>query len=227
MSGLLALLVMDSQVNELLPLAAKIAREFSNIPGLPHAEIELAAQEALAHAARLFDPAKGDFNAYAARAMRNTLRDLYERQVRHHRHHVYDLDLPVTQSATTPEARIHQIPGRDRPLTDHAAALESGKRLEQAMANLSPRLRQVAEGLSVGKSYSEIGVTLGISKQAAHKLAGAAIATLREKLEAMGFQGIDTVGLLKSGCGVSPQGVLDESRFQPSSPQVDDFSPQP
>jgi hypothetical protein len=43
----------------------------------------------------------------------------------------------------------------------------------------------------------------------------------------MGFQGIDTVGLLKSGCGVSPQGVLDESRFQPSSPQVDDFSPQP
>lgn len=66
---------MEERVNELLPLAAKIAREFSNIPGLPHAEIELAAQEALAHAARLFDPAKGDFTAYAARAMRNALRD--------------------------------------------------------------------------------------------------------------------------------------------------------
>ena len=57
---------MEAHVIELLPLATKIAREFSNIPGLPHAEIELAAQEALAHAARLCDPAKGDFTAYAS-----------------------------------------------------------------------------------------------------------------------------------------------------------------
>lgn len=51
---------MPTRVTELLPLAAKIAREFDNIPGLPFAEVELSAQEALAHAARLFDPAKGD-----------------------------------------------------------------------------------------------------------------------------------------------------------------------
>ena len=217
---------MEARVNELLPLATKIAREFSNIPGLPHAEIELAAQEALAHAARLFDPTKGDFTAYAARAMRNTLRDLYERQVRHHQHHVYDLDLPVTQFATTQEARIQQIAGPN-VLTDQAAALESSERLEQAMGGLSPRLRLVAEGIRDGKSYSEIGTTLGISKQAAHKLAGAAIATLREKLEAMGFQGLDTLGLLKSGCCVSPQAVLDASRFQSSPHQVDDSLPEP
>lgn len=31
---------MEEWVNELLPLAAKIAREFSKIPGLPHAEID-------------------------------------------------------------------------------------------------------------------------------------------------------------------------------------------
>ncbi len=74
---------MEKQVADLLPLAAKIAREFSNIPGLPHAEIDLAAQEALANAARLFDPAKGGFPAYAARAMRNALRDLYDRQLHH------------------------------------------------------------------------------------------------------------------------------------------------
>lgn len=208
---------MEARINELLPLATKIAREFSNIPGLPHAEIELAAQEALAHAARLFDPAKGDFTAYAARAMRNTLRDLYERQVRHHQHHVYDLDLPITQFATTPEARIQQVPA-PHVLTDQAAALESNERLEQAMGGLSPRLRLVAEGIRDGKSYSEIGSTLGISKQAAHKLAGAAIATLREKLEAMGFQGLDTLGLLKSSCGVSPQTVAEASRLQPDSP---------
>ena len=217
---------MENQMLQLLPLATKIAREFHNIPGLPHAEIELAAQEALAHAARLFDAAKGDFTAYAPRAMRNTLRDLYERQVRHHRHHVYNLDLPITQSGTTPEARVQQIPARDTPPVDLAAALESSEWLEQAMSGLSPRLRQVAEGIRDGKSYSEIGTTLGISKQAAHKLAGAAITTLREKLEAMGFQGLDTLGLLKSGCGVSPQAVLEVSRRQPAPLQVDDFPPQ-
>lgn len=209
---------MEERVNKLLPLVTRIAREFANIPGLPHAEIELAAQEALAHAARLFDPEKGDFSAYAARAMRNTLRDLYERQVRHHRHHVYDLDLPATLSTTTPEARIQRIPDRDAPIADHAtAALESGKRLELAMSSLSPRLLQVAEGIRDGKSYSEIGVSLGVSKQAAHKLAGAAIATLKERLEAMGFRGVDTLGFLKShGPNVGAR-----------SPHVDDFSAQP
>ena len=76
---------MEDLVQQHLYLATKIAREFDNIPGLPHAEIELTAQEALAHAARLFDPAKGDFAAYVARAMRNALRDLYDRQLRHWR----------------------------------------------------------------------------------------------------------------------------------------------
>jgi len=49
------------------------------------------------------------------------------------------------------------------------------------------------------------------TKQAAHKRAGAAITSLRERLEAMGFQGVDTLGFLKSihnsGCGVPPQTV--------------------
>ncbi len=69
--------MMEERVNELLPLAAKIARVFGNITGLPFAEIELSAQEALANAARLFDSEKGDFTPYAARAMRNALCDLY------------------------------------------------------------------------------------------------------------------------------------------------------
>lgn len=207
--------MIEERVIGLLPLAAGIAREFSNIPGLPHAEIDLAAQEALANAARHFDPAKGDFTAYAARAMRNALRDLYERQVRHHRHHIYDLDLPITESATTPEARVQQVEAPDFPLADRAAAaLESGKRLEMAMESLSPRLRLVAEGIRDGKSYSEIGSMLGVSKQAAHKLAGAAIATLKERLNEMGFHGLDTLGLLKSRCVVSPP-----------PGQVDDFNP--
>jgi hypothetical protein len=95
------------------------------------------------------------------------------------------------------------------------------------MTELSPRMRKVTEGIRDGISYSEIGSSLGISKQAAHKLAHAAITTLREKLESMGFFGIDTLGFLKSSCGVPPQAVLVASRRQSSPPQVDDFPPQP
>ena len=60
---------MDERIHELLPLAAKIAREFANIPGLPHAEIEITAQESLAKALRQFDPNRGNFQSYAATAI--------------------------------------------------------------------------------------------------------------------------------------------------------------
>ena len=72
------------------------------------------------------------------------------------------------------------------------------------------------------------------TKQAAHKLAGAAITSLRERLEAMGFQGVDTLGFLKSiqksGCGVPSRAVSEASRlpsFPETPPQVDDFLPHP
>lgn len=199
--------MITERVTKLLPLADKIAQEFDNIPGMPHAEIALAAQEALAHAARLYDPAKGDFTAYASRAMRNALRDLYERQVRHHKHHVYGDDFLNQQSTCGEPIALRALPS-DSPKVELAvAAHESNQRLELAMQSLSPKLRAVAEGLRDGKNYREIGESLGISKQAAHKLAGAAITSLREQLELMGFSGIDTMGFLKS--------------------QVDDFPAQP
>ena len=201
---------MEALVIELLPRAAKIAREFENIPGLPQSDIEMAAQEALARAARSFDPAKGDLAAYAATAMRNALRDLHERQARHHRHHIYNLDVTATSSATARGRRVDQIPARHVPVTDEAAAQESLLRLNQAMGTLSPRLRQIAEGIRDGRSFSEIGASLGISKQAAHKLSHAAITTLREKLKTMGYSGLDTLGLLKSAPHrVSPTPVDD------------------
>lgn len=80
------------EIEEHLPLANRIAREFANIPGVGAAEIEMRAQEALAAAARGFDPARGEFAPYAATAVRNVLRSLYDAQVRHHAHHAYHLD---------------------------------------------------------------------------------------------------------------------------------------
>jgi RNA polymerase sigma factor (sigma-70 family) len=203
-------------VEQYLLLAKKIAGEFDNIPGLSHEEIEMSAQEALLKAAQHFKPEVGDFTSFASVVIRNALRDLYERQVRHHQHHVYDLNIPCNIS-TTAEDRIHRIPDPHvRDVNDAAACRESDEKLALAIETLSPRLRVVAEGIGAGKSYSEIGAELGISKQAAHKLAGAAMATLREKLDAMGFSGVDTLGLLKS-----------HSIVHASSSCIDDCSPQP
>ncbi|MCX6968666.1 MAG: hypothetical protein NTV93_00740 [Verrucomicrobia bacterium] len=49
-----------------------------------------------------------------------------------------------------------------------------------------------------GHSYSEIGDQLGMTKQGVHKIADAALKSLREHLESQGFGGLDSVGLLKS-----------------------------
>jgi len=149
---------MEIQVREFLSLAAKIAREFGNIPGLPPMRKSKSPRKKLSPVRR---------------------------------------DCSIRQRATSPP-----------------------------MAKISPRLGQVAEAIRDGKSYSESGASLGISKQAAHKLAHAAT-TLREKLKFMGFPGLDTLYLLKSSCGVSPQAVAEASRLQPDSLQVDNFPPRP
>ncbi len=91
---------MHSDITKLLPLVRNIARDFSNIPGLDLPEIEIHAQEALVAAGRGFDPARGDFTAYATEAVRNALRSLYSKQLRHHQHHAYVLDQPDGMQST-------------------------------------------------------------------------------------------------------------------------------
>lgn len=61
---------MEARVNELLPLATKIAQEFDNIPGLPHAEIELAAPDAAAIPGAL---PEGDLSGLSPEAMRQLI----------------------------------------------------------------------------------------------------------------------------------------------------------
>ena len=189
---------MDAEIAKLLPLAGKIARDFSNIPGLDHKEIEIQAQEALAAAGRQFDPAKGDFTAYAAQAVRNALRSLYERQVRHHQHHQYVLDQPAGMQSTQTDLVQNTPDQKQESVATGVSRAESIAALRTAMEGMPEKYRVVLSGVSEGKSYSEIGEKMGMTKQGVHKIVTAAIQSLKERLESRGFDGVDSVGLLKS-----------------------------
>ena len=169
-------------------------------------EVIAEAETALAAAGRAFDPEKGKFNAYAGRAIRNALNSFFTRQLRYVKVHEFSLDAePTTTESTGHLARPdHADPGADVPLAARAA--ESRQILDAVLAELSPRSRLIVVQLRNGKSYSEIGRAVGVSKQAAHKVGHAALQSLREKLETRGFAGIDSKGFLLSARGDKPAG---------------------
>ena len=63
-------------------LAEVISLEYANIPNAQPSEIFSEAQQALFRAAQGFDPDRGEFGPYAARAIRNALNTLYAKQLR-------------------------------------------------------------------------------------------------------------------------------------------------
>ena len=182
-----------------LGLAQVIACEYANIPASTLDEVVAEAQKALAAAARRFDPVKGEFTAYAARAIRNALNSLYEKQLRYVQVHEFSLDAPQQSGgATTETPRINNMADDAQKLTMAARARESRRVLEEVMGQLPRRSQSVLEMLREGRSYSEIGDAMKISKQAAHKIGQDALHSLRQKLEARGFAGLDSKGFLKS-----------------------------
>ncbi len=199
----------DDLVEQHLGLARMIAYEYANIPGASLDEVVAEANNALAAAGRGFDPAKGQFTAYAGRAIRNALNDYFGKQLRYVKANEFILDDDANKSASTAGIR----PRRDLdPAADVALdvrAAESRRILEEVIAELAPRSRQIVAQIWSGKSYAEIGAEMGISKQAVHKVGYAALQSLREKLELRGFGGIDSKGFLKSGAQ------------RPSPPRVD------
>ena len=196
----------DDLVEQHLGLARMIAYEYANIPGASMDEIVSEAENALAAAGRNFDPEKGQFTAYAGRAMRNALNSFFTRQLRYVKVHEFSLDAePPTSASTGSSARKeHADPGADVALAARAA--ESRRILEDVLAELPPRSRVIVTRIREGKSYSEIGEELNVSKQAIHKVAHAALQSLREKLDARGFSGIDSKGFLKSASKEKPIG---------------------
>lgn len=149
--------------------------------------------------ARGFDPARGEFAPYAATAVRNALRSLYDAQVRHHAHHAYYLDDSRAGGDSTAGRPVQNLADpHGQSVTKQARNGKNRSILRQAMDQLAPRSRLILERIAAGSSYSEIGAELGISKQAAHKIAHAGMQSLRETLQAMGYAALDTEGMLRS-----------------------------
>ncbi len=196
----------DNLIEQHLGLARVIAYEYANIPGASVDEVIAEAESALACAGRAFDPEKGPFAAYAGRAIRNALNSFFTRQVRYVKVHEFTLDGDSKEFDATSSSvqKDHADPGMNVELAARAA--ESREILESVLAELSPRCRSILLHIREGKSYSEIGLALGISKQAVHKVGYAAMQSVREKLEARGFSGLDSKGFLKSSRRNTPTG---------------------
>jgi RNA polymerase sigma factor (sigma-70 family) len=186
-----------------LGLADVIALEYSNIPQANADDATSEARQALLRAASCFDPGKGDFTPFAARAIRNALNSLYAKQLRLSKLFPKSLDEPPSWSSS--DQSDPSTPGRNLRASDSRRDVRKQVRLREttaviaeAMNILSPRERLVIEAIRQGKSLTEIGEAMGISKQAVHKISSPALAKLRGKLSTLGFRGLDSQGLLKS-----------------------------
>ncbi len=196
-------MISDALFRENRSLAEAIALEYMNIRGVTRDEAFSEARQALLRASRTFDSTKGKFAPYAARAVRNALNSLYAKQLRLARIFPRSLDEPAdlngsgeTDSGGATFRGKFADPGED--VIRDVRRRESISILEEVMNVLSPRERIVVEGLRFGKSLSEIGKALDISKQAVHKICTPALEKLRKKLELVGYRGTDSKGLLKS-----------------------------
>lgn len=190
-------------IEEHLFLAELIAFDYANIPGCQWDEARSEASLALMRAAEAYDPARGEFVPFSSRVIRNALNSLYAKQLRLLKIFPKSLDDPIDRS--------HAESSPSALLIDGAFSIESAqdvrkdvrKRetstvIESLMNLLSPRERMIVVALKVGSSYAEIGDSLGISKQAAHKSAKSGLAKLRAGLDRLGYRGIASDGHLAS-----------------------------
>jgi RNA polymerase sigma factor (sigma-70 family) len=180
----------DDLVSSYRSLARMIASEFTNIPGASLDEIASEAEVALLKAARSFDAEKGEFEPFAAVSIRNALRSFFVKQVRYCRIN----EIGAIQGASG------EIVAADEAadVILNVRAIESRRALEEVLVGLPPRYRVVVDGIRAGRSYADIGTDLNVTKQAIHKVAAAAFASLREKLLQRGYGGIDSQGGLRS-----------------------------
>ena len=179
-----------------LNLADRIAGGYGNIAGVMPDDIQALAREALNRAAQSYDASKGGFEPYAARVIRNALNDLHGKQARHAR--VMVTVEPPQDATTTQTSFVEQAADPAEDVALLVSRVESRAILEELLAQLPARTRSILGEMAQGRSYAEIGEKLGVSKQAIHKTAAAALDQLRDHLNQRGYKALDSAGLLKS-----------------------------
>lgn len=192
-------------IEDNLPLAEVVALEYANIPGSSVDDARSEAHMALMRAADAYDSEKGEFIHFASRAMRNALNSLYAKQLR------YSRVFPKSLEDAVDWSKLNAITGSDgssghlqrndpkQDVLKEVRRHETLAALGAVLNLLSPRERLVIDALQKGSSYVEIGESLGVSKQAAHKAVKSGLAKLRVGLAKMGYRGLASDGHLGSG----------------------------
>ena len=184
-----------------------VAFDYANIPGVTVGDAISEAHGALIRASDGFDPRKGDFAPYAARAIRNALNSLYAKQLRMARMFPRSLDEPPLNADTDGSSSGFGVEPPDSRQDVHKSIKrrETKSVLAEVLRHLSPREQIVVEQMRLGHSLSEIGEKLGVSKQAIHKISVPALAKVKSALEASGYSGLDSHGFLRSTSSAPPK----------------------
>jgi len=191
-------------VEEYLFLADLIALDYANIPGCRIEEARSEAAMGLIRAAEAYNPDKGEFTPYASRAIRNALNTLYAKQLRMLKIFPKSIDEPILKirhqqdSSSSDGDNLRALTAGSADVRKEIRQNEAATALDSLMKLLTPREQIAVEALRVGKSYPEIGMALGVTKQAAHKSARSGLEKLRVGLERLGFKGVASDGLLAS-----------------------------
>ncbi len=189
----------ETLVKSHLGLAQIIALEYANTPGTTFDEIYSEACGALIRASVKFDATKGSFEPYAARAIRNALNTLFSSACR--RASIFPESLDASRASSIEGSKSGKAKDAIDPGDEVATQVrrrESVAVLERALAKLAPRYRQVIDGVRAGKSLSEIGESMHMTKAGAHKILKPAIERLRAELHSLGYSGLDSKGFLRS-----------------------------
>jgi RNA polymerase sigma factor (sigma-70 family) len=191
-------------IEEYLFLAELIALDYANIPGCQLDEAKSEAKMGLVRAADAFDPNKGEFTPFASRVIRNALNSLYAKQLRMLKIFPKSLDEPILRtnpeldSFSSESGDLQSISAGRDDVRKEIRKNEASAIMESIMNLLTPRERMAVEALRIGKNYPEIGETMGITKQAAHKSVRSGLDKLRAGLQRLGYEGVASDGLLAS-----------------------------
>lgn len=184
--------------------AELIALDYANIPGCQWSEAKSEAYMGLIRASKAYDPQKGEFTAFASKVIRNALNSLYAKQLRMLKIFPKSLDEPIARRKSADHTfssdcgTLHSIAPDITDVRKEIRNKEATAVLDAVLNLLSPRERLAIEALRIGKNYSEIGESMGISKQAAHKSAQSGLEKLRNGLAVLGYKGIASDGFLDS-----------------------------